>query len=123
MDVSVQIALIVGAGPFVLSCVTAYLQLRHGAKVDQVAKDIKVVEAATNGMKAELVAVTRSDATQIERARGVAEATTINEAVKEHQVERRRQPMIPLVAVPLPAHPQETEIHYVIRNGQLVTLP
>ncbi len=89
-------------------------------KVTNVAQKVEEVHRATNGMKEELVAVSRSDATQIERARGLAQTTADNEATKAAFVERRRSPEHARVAVPVEVPPAVPEIHYVIRDGKLV---
>ncbi len=112
-------------------------------KVSEVHQETRKVIDATNGMKDQLVAVnrndatqierargaaeqreiintTRSDATQVERARGIEETSARNEAAKEQRVERRRQPMMPLVAVPVAAELTTAETLYAIRGGKLV---
>lgn len=68
---TVLVAGIAALAPTLLALATLVQSLRNGRKVDETAKRLEEVHLATNGMKAELVKVTRSDALQEGHSAGV----------------------------------------------------
>lgn len=97
MSDTVQLALIAGAGPFLLAVVTAILQIRHGWKVDKldtkvvtldtkvdvVQGDVLKIEKATNSMKDALVKATGDAAFAEGHAEGVRDEKTLAGAMRQ----------------------------------------
>lgn len=72
----VLVAVISATPPTVVALANLVASLRNGRKVDQ-------IKAATDGMKDELVKVTRSDALQEGHTAGVKEQKAVEKGVKE----------------------------------------
>lgn len=70
---TVLLALIAGLPAMLASMTAAVLSFRNTLQIERVADKVEIVHKATNSMKDQLVAVTRSDAMQTGHAEGRAE--------------------------------------------------
>lgn len=69
----VLLAVIAGLPSFIAAMTSAIVTIRNSRRIREVSNTVDAVQKATNGMKDELIKVTRSDAHQAGHSEGVAD--------------------------------------------------